>query len=69
MYKNNIYELKLGETAVVEDDGSLFTTALRVPGGWFYRSYDKSHNILTGCFVRFDNEFQVSDLNAQAGQV
>ena len=36
----------------------LFTLALRVPGGWIYRSYDKGSNILSAVFVRFDNEFQ-----------
>jgi hypothetical protein len=52
-----IYKLKLHEAHAFDDLG-LFTTVLRVPGGWFYRSYDKSHNIATGVFVPFDTEFQ-----------
>jgi hypothetical protein len=42
--------MKAHEVIVVED-ANLFTTALRVPHGWMYRSYDKSHNILTSVFV------------------
>ena len=57
MTDNNVYELKLNEVAVVEDS-NLFTTAIRVPGGWVYRSYDKSHGILSSAFVPFNKEFQ-----------
>ncbi len=53
---NNIYDLKLHEVLIVED-GSLFSTAMRVPGGFIYRSYDKSHQLLSCTFVPFDNEF------------
>ena len=56
--KKDIYELILHEGAIAEDNQSLFTTVLRVPGGWMYRSFDKSHNILASVFVPFDNEFQ-----------
>jgi hypothetical protein len=54
---SNLHEMKLHETIVAECD-DLFTVVLRVPGGWMYRSYDKSHGILTSVFVPFDNEFQ-----------
>ncbi len=53
----DIYSLNLGEVAVAED-GFLFTTVLRVPGGWLYRSYDKGNGIGGVCFVPYDNEFQ-----------
>lgn len=45
-----IYEMKIHDVMVVED-GNLFTSVIRVPGGWIYRSYDKSHNILSSQFV------------------
>lgn len=54
---DDIYKMKLHDVLVTEDK-NLFTVTLRVPGGWFYRSFDKSHGILTGCFVPFNNEFQ-----------
>ena len=60
MESKDIYNLKLHETLEFDDFG-LFTVILRVPGGWFYRSYDKSQNIATGVFVPFDNEFQKRD--------
>lgn len=41
---------KLIEAEIVED-GMLFTTRLRVPGGWFYRSFDKTHGVMAGVFV------------------
>lgn len=53
----SIYQLNLHEMVVVEDS-NLFTTAFRVPGGWIYRSYDKSAQIMGSVFVPFDNEFQ-----------
>lgn len=55
----NLYELKLHESSVAVD-GNLFIVCTRVPGGWIYNSYDKSHNILGSVFVPFDNEFQLS---------
>lgn len=60
-----IYDLKLHET-IVFDEPSIFTTILRVPGGWFYRSFDKSYHIMSGCFVPFDNEFQAKGQNINA---
>jgi hypothetical protein len=50
--KKDIYKLEMHETTVV-DDCSLFTTVMRVPHGWIYRSYDKSSNILSSVFVPF----------------
>lgn len=67
MTNKNIYDLKLHEVSVVECE-SLFTLALRVPGGWIYRSYDKGSNILSAVFVRFDNEFQPSPTQANESQ-
>lgn len=52
----NIYDMKMHEMQAVED-GNLFTTTLRVPGGWMYRSYDKEHNMLTSVFVPYNLEF------------
>ena len=52
----SIYELKLHEVSIVKDD-SLFTKAIRVPGGWIYISFDKPNNIGTSVFIPFNNEF------------
>lgn len=52
-----LYKMKLGDVEIVEDQ-NLFTTALRVPGGWVFRSYDKQSKILGSVFVPWDNEFQ-----------
>ena len=57
---SKLYELNLHEILVTED-AHLFTTTMRVPGGWIYRSYDKSNNIMSAVFVRFDNEFQTTE--------
>lgn len=57
----SLYKMKLGEVVVVEDSGryttDLHTTAMRVPGGWIYRSYDKTNQVMAAVFVRYDNEF------------
>ena len=53
----SIYDLKLHETLAF-DGAVFFTTVLRVPGGWFYRSIDKSSRVATGCFVPYNLEFQ-----------
>jgi hypothetical protein len=37
--------------AQVVEDGNLCTTRIHVPGGWIYRSYDKSSSILGCVFV------------------
>ena len=58
--ETDIYALELHETKEVSD-GSLFVQVLRVPGGWIYHAFDKSHNILSSLFVPFNNEFQSSD--------
>lgn len=56
----DIYSMELHEFFMVGDvNDSLATTVLRVPGGWVYSQFDKSHNISSSVFVRFDNEFQV----------
>jgi hypothetical protein len=52
----NIYELKLHKAAIVHDN-NLFITALRVPGGWIYNSFDKSNSVMGSAFVPFHNEF------------
>ena len=52
-----IYDLKLHETLQFDDCG-LFTSVLRVPGGWFYRCYDKGNGIATGCFVPYNEDFR-----------
>lgn len=52
----SLHSMKLHERMQF-DDGGLFTCVLRVPGGWIYRSYDKSHGILSSTFVPFNNEF------------
>lgn len=53
----SIYELKLHEITFAHD-GSLFTQAIRVAGGWIYTSIDKGHRIGASVFVPFNNEFQ-----------
>ncbi len=56
---NCVYKLKLHEMKMfgnVQD--ALATTALRVPGGWVYSTFDKSHNIGSSVFVPWNNEFQ-----------
>ncbi len=56
---DTVYDMELHEVRIVEDN-NLFTTVIRVPGGWFYRSYDKGHGIITGAFVPFDIEFKIA---------
>lgn len=55
----SIYDLKLNETLPLEQsqDPWFFTTVMKVPGGWFYRSYDKQHNIATGVFVPYNSKY------------
>jgi hypothetical protein len=49
-----IYQLNLHEVIQVEvDDKYLFTTVMAVPGGWIYRSYDKSHSMMSCVFVPY----------------
>jgi hypothetical protein len=61
----SVYEMRLHETIFAED-ANLASTVLRVPGGWVYRSYDKSHNILGSVFVPFNNEFQSTPVGSGA---
>lgn len=57
MTKKNIYHLDLHEISIV-NDGNLFTKVMRVPGGFIYTSYDKSHNIMSSVFVPLDYEYK-----------
>jgi hypothetical protein len=52
----NIYELKLLESCELNEN-DVWTSILRVPGGWVVRSWDKSHQIMSAVFVPFNNEF------------
>lgn len=59
-----IYNLALHEILITSEcDGghSLFTTVMRVPGGWIYRSYDKSCKIMSCVFVPLDREFKEAE--------
>lgn len=38
-------------TPEIVEDGVLFTDRLKVPGGWIYRSYDKSSQVMGCVFV------------------
>jgi len=50
--EKSIYNLKLHEILPVEtEDKELWTSAMRVHGGWIYRSYDKSHSMMSCVFV------------------
>lgn len=60
----DIYSIKLHETIIVSDRGDLFITAIRVPGGWIYNSFDKSHNIMGSAFIPYCNEFQETKENS-----
>jgi hypothetical protein len=57
----DIYKMKLHECMIGIQDGSVFTSVLRVPGGWLYISVDKGHNIGTQTFVPLNNEFQYNE--------
>jgi len=46
-----VTQTTLGGVAEIVEDGNLVTTRIVVPGGWMYRSYDKSANILGCVFV------------------
>ena len=59
----SIYDLKLHEVEITPEcrpQDSLFTSVMRVPGGFIYRSFDKSSNVMGCVFVPFNNEFQDS---------
>lgn len=54
----NLYTLQLYEVEYVETITSdLATSVMRVPGGWIFRSYDKSRNMMSSVFVPYSNEF------------
>ena len=58
----SIYDLQIHEITPVEtNDAELWTSVMRVPGGWIYRSYDKSHSMMSNTFVPFDNEYQPAE--------
>lgn len=52
-FDKNIYELELHEATLVRDGMDLCTICMKVPGGWIYNSFDKSHNLLSGVFVPY----------------
>ncbi len=56
---NDIYKMKLHEIITLPGHAQelLSTTVTRVPGGWLYRSLDKSTGIMGMTFVTFNNEF------------
>ena len=53
----DIYKMNLHEIIVIAEDSWLHTTVMRVPGGWVYRSYDKSNQMMAAVFVPWSNEF------------
>lgn len=58
------YELKLHQVFTTAENSNchdLFTSVMRVPGGWIYRSFDKGNKIMAAVFVPFNNEFQDGD--------
>ena len=56
--EKQIYSMNLHEMIIVgEISHSLATVVLRVPGGWVYSQFDKSHNMSSSVFVPFDNEY------------
>ena len=59
--ETNIYKMKLHDILITSENSNshhLFTSVMRVPGGWIYRSIDKGNKIMSSSFVRFYNEFQ-----------
>ena len=61
--EKTLYQLELNDVLVIEtDDVELWTSAMRVPGGWIYRSYDRSSGFGSTCFVAFHNEFQKQEV-------
>ncbi len=61
MSTEKIYNLKLHESVVIEEETNSVTLATRVPGGWIYEFQKPLINILETVFVPFNNEFQVID--------
>jgi hypothetical protein len=60
--ETDIFNLKLHEVAYTIESAhndELFTTVMRVHGGFIYRSMDKRHNMLTSCFVPYDDYCKV----------
>lgn len=55
----DIYDMKLHEEAKIGEYNPVAdytTNVMRVPGGWIYRSYDKSNGIMASSFVPFNAE-------------
>jgi hypothetical protein len=56
--EKSLYELGLHEICPVETiDRELWTSVMRVPGGWIYRSFDKGNKMMCSAFVPYDNGF------------
>lgn len=55
--EDNIYNLKLNEALILDDGDYQFSTqVLRVPGGWIYTNFDKSHSLASSVFVPYNKE-------------
>ena len=53
--------MKLHEVIIIEKG----VTVMRVPGGWICNNYGIDRGApSTSCFVRWDNEFQESDISS-----
>lgn len=48
LYAMNLHEMVLVECS---EGDYLATSVMRVKGGWIYRSFDKSNNMLSNVFV------------------
>ena len=51
----DLIDMKLHETRIVEGrvEDCLFTTVMRVPGGFVYRSFDKAAPMMAAVYVPF----------------
>ncbi len=56
---HEIYKMHLHEVMVIECETTdeLWTSVMRVPGGWIYRSYHKGDKIFFSTFVPHNREF------------
>lgn len=52
------YKMKLHEILPVEtaSNAEFWTSVMRVPGGWIYRSFHRKYNMCSNVFVPFNNE-------------
>lgn len=56
--QKTLYDLGLHEILCVEtNDDELWTSVMRVPGGFIYRGFDKSKAMMSNVFVPYNNEF------------